>query len=62
MAEPIAVRPRESDQSSDEKGHAQHELEEGVNPLVADLPPDPDRHLSPAERASIVSLSKDSPA
>jgi len=47
----------ESDRSSDEKGTVTHldgQQEGYVNPLVADLPPDPDAHLSPEERAEIV--------
>jgi hypothetical protein len=37
------------------KGLEREQLEAGINPLVADLPPDPDAHLSAGERATIVS-------
>ena len=50
-------KKHESDRSSDEKATHQHDNgnpEAPVNHLVADLPPDPDAHLSPEERAAIV--------
>jgi hypothetical protein len=46
----------ESDRSSDEKVVAANL--EAPHAYVADLPPDPDAHLSPEERAAIVSLPK----
>lgn len=46
----------ESDRSSDEKVVAANL--EAPHPYVADLPPDPDAHLSPEERAAIVSLPR----
>jgi hypothetical protein len=61
MSELKELPRRDSERSSNSangkslKGLEQEQLEAGVNPLVADLPPDPDAHLSPAERAIIVS-------
>lgn len=42
---------RTSDEKAVDNGHL-----EAPNPLVADLPPDPDAHLSAEERAKIVSF------
>jgi hypothetical protein len=58
MEEPSGAVKHESDRSSDEKPPPKHEdqIESPVNPLVADLPPDPDAHLSAQERAAIVSV------
>ncbi len=51
------VKHESDDRSSDENALPKHEDQIGspVNPLVADLPPDPDAHLSVEERAAIVS-------
>jgi hypothetical protein len=59
MEEPKGVAKHESDRSSDEKPLPKNEdqIESPVNPLVADLPPDPDAHLSAEERAAIVSFN-----
>ena len=54
MADIKEAARQDSDRSSNEKALPQTQLENGVNPLVADLPPDPDAHLSPEERAAIV--------
>ena len=51
--------------SDEEKGYVMHDMgiqvqeattRTPINPLVADLPPDPDAHLSAAERQAVVSL------
>jgi len=57
MEEPRGNINHESDRSSDEKAvHDENRIETAVNHLVADLPPDPDAHLSAEERAAIVSF------
>lgn len=49
--------PVEGERMSDEKTLEDVNLE-APHPYVADLPPDPDAHLSAEERAAIVSFSK----
>lgn len=51
------IAKHDVDQSSNEKGTIDTQLEKGDNPYVGGLPPDPDAHLSVEERAAIVSLS-----
>jgi len=55
MSIPAEVK-NDSGRTSDEKAIDDRHLE-APNPLVADLPPDPDSHLSAEERAKIVSYS-----
>lgn len=50
----------EVDQSSD--GKLSDSQLEAPHPYVADLPPDPDAHLSAEERAKIVSFSPKTPS
>jgi hypothetical protein len=58
MEEPHGAVKHESDRSSDEKiAHDESNIGTPVNHLVADLPPDPDAHLSAEERAAIVSFN-----
>jgi hypothetical protein len=55
--EPQAIAKHDSDKSDDEKAAA-GQYDRGLEDAgeIANLPPDPDAHLSPAERARVVRI------
>lgn len=60
MASHEAAKQRDVDQSSNEKGGIDAQLEHGVGdqyPYDSQLPADPDAHMSAEEKAAIVSFT-----
>jgi hypothetical protein len=57
MADDAAVKSPDSASDEEKAAVAQRDRVEAPNYMTSDLPPDPDAHLSPEERAAIVRLT-----